>query len=176
MSVSLGAPGPVGRVPANVRKGNTVSEPASNFDELMTRLEGRKATLGIMGLGYVGVPLALAGIEAGFNVLGFDVSTRRVAAINGAEQVISYIGEDVMKAAIASGRLEATSDFTRLKEADAILICVPTPVTKHRDPGRVPGLLAGARGSGQPQLLHQVDPQGGGRGRSAVPRPGGEAL
>jgi len=111
-----------------------LSEPAPNFDELMSRLEGRKATLGIMGLGYVGVPLALAGIEAGFNVLGFDVSARRVAAINGAEQVISYIGEDVMKAAVASGRLEATSDFARLKEADAILICVPTPVTKHRDP------------------------------------------
>jgi UDP-N-acetyl-D-glucosamine dehydrogenase len=111
-----------------------VSEPASNFDQLMTRLEGRKATIGIMGLGYVGVPLALAGIEAGFKVLGFDVSARRVAAINGAEQVISYIGEDVMKAAVGSGRLEATSDFARLKEADAILICVPTPVTKHRDP------------------------------------------
>ncbi|HEX5378280.1 MAG TPA: nucleotide sugar dehydrogenase [Phenylobacterium sp.] len=109
-------------------------ETASNFDELMKRLEGRKATLGIMGLGYVGVPLALAGVEAGFRVLGFDVSAGRVKMINGAEQVISYIGADVMKAAVDSGRLEATSDFSRLKEADAILICVPTPVTKHRDP------------------------------------------
>ena len=109
-------------------------ETASNFDELLARLQGRKATLGIMGLGYVGVPLALAGIEAGFNVLGFDVSATRVQAINDAKQVISYIGEDIMKAARGSGRLEATTDFSRLKEADAILICVPTPVTKHRDP------------------------------------------
>ncbi len=109
-------------------------ETASNFDELLARLQGRKATLGIMGLGYVGVPLALAGIEAGFNVLGFDVSSGRVKAINDAKQVISYIGEDVMKAARGSGRLEATTDFSRLAEADAILICVPTPVTKHRDP------------------------------------------
>lgn len=109
-------------------------ETASNFDELLARLQGRKATLGIMGLGYVGVPLALAGIEAGFNVLGFDVSAGRVKAINDAKQVISYIGEDVMKAARGSGRLEATTDFSRLAEADAILICVPTPVTKHRDP------------------------------------------
>jgi UDP-N-acetyl-D-glucosamine dehydrogenase len=111
-----------------------VAETASNFEYLLARLEGRKATLGIMGLGYVGVPLALAGVEAGFRVLGFDVSAGRVKAINGAQQVISYIGEDVMKAARDSGRLEATNDFSRLKEADAILICVPTPVTKHRDP------------------------------------------
>jgi UDP-N-acetyl-D-glucosamine dehydrogenase len=111
-----------------------VPETASNFDELMTRLQGRTATVGIMGLGYVGMPLALAGVEAGFKVLGFDVSSARVKAINDAQQVISYIGEDVMQAARASGRLEATTDFSRLKEADAILICVPTPVTKNRDP------------------------------------------
>ncbi len=111
-----------------------MAETASNFEQLMARIEGRKATLGIMGLGYVGVPLALAGVEAGFNVLGFDVSANRVKAINAAEQVISYIGADVMKAARDSGRMEATGDFSRLKEADAILICVPTPVTKHRDP------------------------------------------
>jgi UDP-N-acetyl-D-glucosamine dehydrogenase len=111
-----------------------VPETASNFDELMARLQGRKATVGIMGLGYVGMPLALAGVEAGFRVLGFDVSGARVQAINDAQQVISYIGEDVMQAARASGRLEATTDFSRLAEADAILICVPTPVTRNRDP------------------------------------------
>jgi UDP-N-acetyl-D-glucosamine dehydrogenase len=106
----------------------------SNFEDLLARLEGRKATLGIMGLGYVGVPLALAAVEAGFNVLGFDVSERRVAAINGAEQVISYIPGEVMQAAKDTGRFSATGDFSRLAEADAIMICVPTPVTKHRDP------------------------------------------
>jgi UDP-N-acetyl-D-glucosamine dehydrogenase len=111
-----------------------VSETASNFDELMARLQGRSATVGIMGLGYVGMPLALAGVEAGFKVLGFDVSSARVKAINDAQQVISYIGEDVMRAARATGRLEATTDVSRLAEADAILICVPTPVTKNRDP------------------------------------------
>jgi UDP-N-acetyl-D-glucosamine dehydrogenase len=111
-----------------------VPEIASNFDELMARLQGRSATLGVMGLGYVGMPLALAGVEAGFKVLGFDVSHGRVKAINDAQQVISYIGADVMQAARATGRLEATTDFSRLAEADAILICVPTPVTKNRDP------------------------------------------
>ncbi|MDP3491530.1 MAG: nucleotide sugar dehydrogenase [Hyphomonadaceae bacterium] len=100
----------------------------------MARLEKRDAVIGIVGLGYVGLPLALAGLDAGFHVLGFDVNARRVAAINAAEQVISYIGPDVMRGAIEGGRFDNTTDFTRLAEADAILICVPTPITRHRDP------------------------------------------
>lgn len=109
-------------------------EPTSQFETLMARLERREASIGIVGLGYVGLPLALAGVDAGFRVLGFDINKGRVAAINGADQVISYIGSDVMQAAIDTGRLEATDDFARLAEADAILICVPTPITQHRDP------------------------------------------
>lgn len=111
-----------------------MSEPASQFQVLFDRIDKREATIGIVGLGYVGLPLALAGIDAGFKVLGFDINAGRVAAINNAEQVISYIGADVMRAAIDSGRLENTTDFARLAEADAILICVPTPITRHRDP------------------------------------------
>lgn len=111
-----------------------MSKPASQFETLLARLDKREATIGIVGLGYVGLPLALAAIDAGFNVVGFDINVGRVAAINGADQVISYIGADVMQAAIDSGRLRATTDFTQLAEPDAILICVPTPVTKHRDP------------------------------------------
>ena len=107
---------------------------ASTYDVLMQRLDRRGATIGIMGLGYVGLPLALAGVEAGFKVLGFDVNATRVAAINSATQVISYITADTMAAAVSSGKLEATIDFARLTEADAILICVPTPITRHRDP------------------------------------------
>ncbi|HEY9236142.1 MAG TPA: nucleotide sugar dehydrogenase [Phenylobacterium sp.] len=100
----------------------------------MARLEKREAVIGIVGLGYVGLPLALAGLDAGFRVLGFDVSAQRVGAINAAEQVISYIGSDVMRSAMDSGRFDCTTDFARLAEADAILICVPTPITRHRDP------------------------------------------
>lgn len=111
-----------------------MSKPASQFETLLARLDKREATIGIVGLGYVGLPLALAAIDAGFKVVGFDINVGRVAAINGADQVISYIGADVMQAAIDSGRLRATTDFTQLAEPDAILICVPTPVTKHRDP------------------------------------------
>ncbi|WP_293458104.1 nucleotide sugar dehydrogenase [Phenylobacterium sp.] len=111
-----------------------MSEPASQFETLMARLEKRDAVIGIVGLGYVGLPLALAGLDAGFRVIGFDVNARRVAAINGAEQVISYIGPEIMRAAVDSGRFENTTDFARLAEADAIMICVPTPITRHRDP------------------------------------------
>lgn len=111
-----------------------MSESKSQFETLMARLDKREATIGIVGLGYVGLPLALAAIDAGFKVVGFDINVGRVAAINGADQVISYIGADVMQAAIDSGRLRATTDFAQLAEPDAILICVPTPVTKHRDP------------------------------------------
>lgn len=111
-----------------------MSKSASQFETLLARIEKREATVGIVGLGYVGLPLALAGVDAGFRVLGFDINTQRVASIMAAEQVINYIGGDVMKAAIDSGRLDATDDFSRLAEADAILICVPTPITRHRDP------------------------------------------
>ena len=111
-----------------------MSETASDFETLLSRLDRRDAVLGIVGLGYVGLPLALASLEAGFSVLGFDINVGRVNAINTAQQVISYIPAEVMQAAVDGGRFSATTDFERLAEADAILICVPTPITRHRDP------------------------------------------
>ncbi len=104
------------------------------FQSLMGRLQSRKARIGIVGLGYVGLPLALAGVDAGFSVLGFDINSARVAAINAARQVINYIGAEVMQAAQATGRMDSTCDFARLAEADVVVICVPTPITRNRDP------------------------------------------
>lgn len=111
-----------------------MSEQNAQFASLMERLDRRQAVIGVVGLGYVGLPLCLAAIDAGYRVVGFDINTKRVASINAAEQLISYIGTDVMQAAVDSGRFEATDDFKRLGEADAVLICVPTPITRHRDP------------------------------------------
>lgn len=111
-----------------------MSEQSSQFSILMSRLDRREAVIGVVGLGYVGLPLCLAAVDAGYQVLGFDINATRVAAINAGEQLISYIAPEVMKGAINSGRFVATDDFTRLAEADAILICVPTPITRHRDP------------------------------------------
>jgi len=110
------------------------SAAASRFETLMARLESRQAVLGIVGLGYVGLPLGLAGQHGGYRVIGFDINPQRVAAIAAGEQVISYIGADVMRKALDDGRFEATADLGRLSEPDAILICVPTPVTRNRDP------------------------------------------
>ncbi|MHB8528235.1 MAG: nucleotide sugar dehydrogenase [Caulobacteraceae bacterium] len=111
-----------------------MTKPASHFETLMARIEAREATIGVVGLGYVGLPLALAGLAAEFAVLGFDISAARVEAINQARQVISYIGPEVMAAARAGGRFEATDDFARLAEPDALVICVPTPINRNREP------------------------------------------
>lgn len=112
----------------------TAGADARDFASLLRRFRDREATIGVVGLGYVGLPLALAALEAGFDVLGFDINPERVDAINGGRQVISYLEPETMRRAVDSGRLHATTDFSRLAEPDAILICVPTPVTKNRDP------------------------------------------
>lgn len=106
----------------------------SIFEQTLARLTDRTATIGIVGLGYVGLPLALACVKAGYNVIGFDINPGRVDAINGGEQVISYLDPAEMRSAIAAGKFMATADFNRLGEPDALSICVPTPLTRNRDP------------------------------------------
>jgi UDP-N-acetyl-D-glucosamine dehydrogenase len=103
-------------------------------EELQERFQSRNATVGIIGLGYVGLPLALTAIQAGFAVLGFDINRTYVDRLNQGESYIKHIPADLVARAVATGRLEATNDFSRLKEPDAILICVPTPLTQYREP------------------------------------------
>ena len=106
----------------------------SVFTTLLSAIAAREATIGIIGLGYVGLPLAVTATKAGFRVLGFDIDAGRVARINGAETVIKHLDGSMLAEPIAAGRFLATDDFDRLAEADAILICVPTPLTRHREP------------------------------------------
>jgi UDP-N-acetyl-D-glucosamine dehydrogenase len=94
----------------------------------------RRARVAVIGLGYVGLPLALALCRAGFPVLGFDIDERRVALLNRGESGIRHIAADAIRTALDEDRFEATADFARLGEADAILICVPTPLTRQREP------------------------------------------
>ncbi|WP_457095001.1 NAD(P)-binding domain-containing protein, partial [Microvirga sp. P5_D2] len=101
---------------------------------LLERFTKRQAKIGIIGLGYVGLPLALTAAKAGFTVLGFDINASYVERLNRGESYIRHIPEAPIKEAVAERRLEATTDFARLGEPDAILICVPTPLTKHREP------------------------------------------
>ena len=104
------------------------------FEKLRQAIEARTARVGIIGLGYVGLPLAVTAANAGFPVLGFDIDARRVERINAGETMIKHIDGALIKGAIDKGLFEATADFSRLSEADAILICVPTPLTRHREP------------------------------------------
>lgn len=102
-------------------------------DALLEKLRARGAVVGIFGLGYVGLPLALRFAEAGYPVLGFDIDAAKVEALNAGR---SYI-EHIPAAAIAQarrGRFEATGDYARARDADALIICVPTPLDANREP------------------------------------------
>jgi UDP-N-acetyl-D-glucosamine dehydrogenase len=107
---------------------------ASHAIGLLKRIEARQCTVGIMGLGYVGLPLALASIEAGFKVLGFDTNQARVDQLNGGDSGMKHIPSGAIVDAVGKGKFAATNDFSRLSEADAILIAVPTPLTRNREP------------------------------------------
>ncbi len=94
----------------------------------------RYGTIGVIGLGYVGMPLALSAVRAGFQVLGLDIDASRVAKINAGESFIRHIPGQAVAEAVCTGRFAATTEIARLVQADAILICLPTPLTRHREP------------------------------------------
>ena len=90
--------------------------------------------MGIIGLGYVGLPLAAAFHRAGFRVLGFDIDRSKIEMLDRGENYIKHMGQDVTRELAASGRFSSTTDFTRLGEPDVVIVCVPTPLGKHREP------------------------------------------
>ncbi|MBE7466015.1 MAG: nucleotide sugar dehydrogenase [Planctomycetes bacterium] len=90
--------------------------------------------VGVIGLGYVGLPLLLQFNRAGVRALGFDIDPETVAALKAARSYIKHIPSDTLKQALATNRFDATCDYARVAECDALLICVPTPLTKHRTP------------------------------------------
>jgi UDP-N-acetyl-D-glucosamine dehydrogenase len=94
----------------------------------------RAARVGVIGQGYVGLPLSLVFGEAGFRVIGFDVDPEKVRALSAGASYIRHIGSERVAQVVARGALTATADFDRLVECDAILICVPTPLGRHREP------------------------------------------
>ncbi len=103
-------------------------------EKLRLALEQRSARIGIIGLGYVGLPLAVAFGKTGFAVLGVDVDRERVARLNAGESPIEDVGSDDLATLVAAGRLKISRDHSTLTAADAIIICVPTPLGKSRDP------------------------------------------
>ncbi len=103
-------------------------------DELKRRIETREARVGILGLGYVGLPLAMEFVRGGLDVTGFDVVAEKAAALNAGNSHIADVPSATVRAALDAGRFRATADFDRLTDVDAISICVPTPLSKTRDP------------------------------------------
>ncbi|MSO82779.1 MAG: nucleotide sugar dehydrogenase [Acidobacteria bacterium] len=101
---------------------------------LKDKIRDRKARVGVIGLGYVGLPLAVEFASQGFDVTGFDVDASKVEAINAGRSYILDVKNEEVKACVDAGRLRATSDMSHLKEMDAIDICVPTPLRKTKDP------------------------------------------
>lgn len=108
--------------------------PHSAAEELQSKVTSRTATLGVVGLGYVGLPLAMETGRAGFRTLGFDVSDRVVERVNRGESHVKDVESAQLADLRASGCFEATSDLSRLEECDVISICVPTPLNKIKDP------------------------------------------
>jgi UDP-N-acetyl-D-glucosamine dehydrogenase len=106
----------------------------STKDALLARIEDRSAVVGVIGLGYVGLPLAVEFAKAGFHVIGYDVSQRVVALLMRGESHIQDVAAADVAALVKSGKFEATTDEARLSEVDAISIAVPTPLSKTRDP------------------------------------------
>lgn len=102
--------------------------------DLIARITARDYIIGVIGLGYVGIPLALTACKGGFKVLGFDIDEARVAQINRGESFIKHIPTAAINQAVKEGRFLATTDFDRLREADVIIIAVPTPLSKQREP------------------------------------------
>jgi len=98
------------------------------------KIRDKSAKVGIVGLGYVGLPLAVAFAGAGFNVLGFDIQQKRVDSVNRGSSYIADVPGDRLSNVLANKALQATTKQNRLKETDAICICVPTPLTKTKDP------------------------------------------
>ena len=104
------------------------------IEKLLRRIESNRALVGVVGLGYVGLPLVREFTRGGAKVLGFDVDDAKVKALKAGRSYIEHIPADMIRRVVRSGQFEPTADFGRLKEPDCILICVPTPLTKMREP------------------------------------------
>src|SRR5918912_1269160 len=101
-------------------------------DRLLRKIGNRDAHVAVLGLGYVGLPLAVEFAAAGFNVTGIDLDTHKTQAINLGHSYIKDVEEQAVRAAVDAGKLRASSDYSPLKNADTISICVPTPLRKTK--------------------------------------------
>ena len=107
---------------------------AQHSADLLSRIKSKQAVVGVIGLGYVGLPLVLTFVEKGFRVIGFDIDTKKSVALMKGESYIKHIPAGRIKKAVDTGRMLATDRYDRMGECDAVLIAVPTPLNKNREP------------------------------------------
>jgi UDP-N-acetyl-D-glucosamine dehydrogenase len=102
--------------------------------ELKKKIDEKKAVVGVVGLGYVGLPLLIEFVSGGFKAIGYDIDEKKVSSLKKRKSYIRHISSDRISALVDSGRFDATTDFSRIPEADCIIIAVPTPLDKHQQP------------------------------------------
>jgi UDP-N-acetyl-D-glucosamine dehydrogenase len=102
--------------------------------DLLAKIKSHEAVIGVIGMGYVGLPLLLEFVEENFPTVGFDIDPEKVEELNKGNSYIKHIPAEKIKKALQKNKFEATADFSRLKEVDCVLVCVPTPLGKHREP------------------------------------------
>ena len=117
--------------PMSPRQG---ASPRSAANRLLDRIEHRKAKLGVIGLGYVGLPLAVEFGHAGYSVHGFDIDTKRVSELARGKSYIQDVPSSDIRSLVKAGRFTPTTNFEVLRELDAVNVCVPTPLSKQKDP------------------------------------------
>src|SRR3954471_11743255 len=103
-------------------------------NEIISLINDKSACIGVIGLGYVGLPLAAEFAANGFKSTGFEVDEKKAAQINAGHSYIADVPSEAIKSSVDGGRLSATTDFAQLKECDVIIICVPTPLRKTKEP------------------------------------------
>ncbi len=138
MCVNLGAQAlilfPYSNEGGDVQASRLLAPGTSQLDSLQQKIANRSARVGLIGLGYAGLPLAVAFAEAGFQVVGIDLQVARVDALNRGESYIEDIPEERVSPLVAAGQFRATNDYAALADVDAITICVPTPLTADKGP------------------------------------------
>ena len=107
---------------------------SKEFNSLKNLIENKNAYIGIIGLGYVGLPLAMTFAESEFNVLGIDIDKNKVSSLNAFKSYINHIPNKKIEKLVKSKKLQAVSNFEKVRELDVIIICLPTPLNKHREP------------------------------------------
>ncbi|HOO89615.1 MAG TPA: nucleotide sugar dehydrogenase [Syntrophales bacterium] len=118
----------------DIMRGNNVEMAANNKTKLIKMIDDRTAKVGIIGLRYVGLPLAIHFGKSGFPVIGFDLDIKKIEKLHKGESYIKHVSIEPINDMVKAGRFDVTGDFNRLKEADCILICVPTPLTDKKEP------------------------------------------